>query len=381
MEPFLMRSDVEALKRDRSPTMRAQTADKVSRAFMSGGLSDTERSIAEDIVRILLADAEVLVRKSLASILSEFPDLPRDIARALAFDEIDVATPILMDSMALTDDDLIEIIHRCSGDHSLAIARRPYVSPVVSTELVVRNDEKIVSTLLHNRHAVLDEAAQHLIINTLGHAPRIMDMLAIRAALPITVVERLITRVSESVRGQLVSDFRVSRRHLDLLLLHAREHLLLTTMVDNAIPGDVRRLVEQIREDGRLTPTLLLRGLCLGDMDFVRMATSAMAGIPEDNAMRLLSDRGRAGAEQLYGQCGLPDSLRPVFQAVMSLVRRHQYAGEKRERALFRNSVYSWGLSYLGMNGQVLGHDQLITRVLMMRPERATGRRGRAKKV
>ena len=68
-----------------------------------------------------------------------------------------------------------------------------------------------------------------------------------------------------------------------------------------------------------------------------------------------------------------------IFQAVMSLVRRHEYTGAPRERALFRNSVYAWGLGYLGLEGSVLGHDQLITRVLIYRPERPTGRRGRTR--
>ena len=375
----LRMEDVDAIRQDRSPANRAATAEKVSQAFGSTDLTERERAIAEDIVRLLLRDAEVLVRRKLSDLLCGFPDLPRDIARALAQDVFEVAEPVLLESTVLDDDELIEIIHRCSVDHSIAIAKRPFVSSVLSTELVVLNDDRVVSALLGNKGALIDEAAQHLIINAHGNVPRIMDTLAIRAALPISVVERLVTLVTEHVTTKLVETYRVSTRHLELLRLHAREHLLLTTLSADATPEMITDAVTVLHDQGRLTPTLILRALCLGDLDFACQAMAVYAEIPMDNAVRLLSDRGRSGAEQLYAQCDMPESLRPVFQAVMSLVRRHEYAGGARERGLFRNSVYAWGLQYLGLEGTVLGHDQLITRVLIHRPERPTGRRGRSR--
>lgn len=378
-DPKLSLDDVDAIRRDRSPAVRGATAEKVSRAFASGDLTERERAVAEDIVRVLLRDAEVLVRRKLSDLLCGFPDLPKDIARALAQDEFAVAEPILLESTVLSDDDLIEIIHRCSTDHALSVAKRPFVSATLSTELVVLNDERVVSALLGNRGAVIDEPAQHLIINAHGQVPRIMDALAIRSALPISVVERLVTRVTEQVSARLMETYRISERHRELLRVHAREHLLLTTLATNATPEMVTDAVEVLHEQGRLTPTLILRALCLGDLEFACQAMARFADISVDNASRLLSDRGRSGAEQLYGQCHMPESLRPVFQAVMSLVRRHEYTGSPRERALFRNSVYAWGLGYLGLEGSVLGHDQLITRVLIYRPERPTGRRGRTR--
>ena len=375
----LTMEDVEALRRDRSAANRAATAERVSQALASSDLRDSERGIAEDIVRLLLRDAEVLVRRKLSELLCGFPDLPKDIVRTLAQDEFEVADLVLRESTVLGDDDLIEIIHRCSVSHAVAIAKRPFVSATVSTELVVRNDERVLAALLGNRNAVMDEPAQHLIINAHANTPRIMDALAVRAALPNSVVERLVTVVSEHVATRLLETYRVSPRHRDLLTVHAREHMLLTTMVEGATQEMIGDAVDVLREQDRLTPTLIVRALCLGDLDFVRFAMARLAEVPVDNATRLLSDRGRSGAEQFFSQCGLPESLRPVFQAVMSLVRRHQYTGDTRERSLFRNSVYAWGLGYLGLEGSVLGHDQLITRVLIYRPERPTGRRGRTR--
>ena len=365
MSSTLSIEDVDALRADPSIENRVTTAEKVGFAFTSGRLSESERRIAEEIVRLLIADAEIVVRQRLSESLKHHPDLPHDVAFDLASDVADVAVPMLANSKVLMDDDLHHIIHRCTNAHNVAIAQRPYVSPLVSTELITTNDESVITALLHNKNAQIDEPGHHLIINSFGGVPRIMDTMSMRDALPPTVVERLITCVSDAIQAQLVANYRLTPGYVETMLAHSREYLFLTSTVDEADDRALEALVLQLEDENRLTSTLVVRALCLGELEFVRHAMAVMARITYQSATRLLADRGRSGAEQLYDECGLPEHFKSMFGAVLSLMRKHRYGATPREKPLFRNSVYAWGLKQLSLPGTTMGPEQLITKLLL----------------
>ena len=66
-----------------------------------------------DILRRLIRDVEVTVRKALAGRLAGEASAPPDLIKPLANDEIEVAHSILLKSEVLQDIELIEIIeHR-----------------------------------------------------------------------------------------------------------------------------------------------------------------------------------------------------------------------------------------------------------------------------
>ncbi len=106
----LTRADVERLLTDPSPRTRARTTAKIAAQFDARMLSPAERRVAEDIFRTLVKDAGILVREALAAHLKSTPDLPHDVALALAKDVDSVALPMLKFSEVLTEEDLIEIV-------------------------------------------------------------------------------------------------------------------------------------------------------------------------------------------------------------------------------------------------------------------------------
>ena len=90
-------------------------------AEMELDLNDRETALIDDILNKLIADFETAVRRELADRLSSLECSPNEAVVALANDEIDVAKPILMQSSALRDQDLIEIIHNRSRQHQMSI--------------------------------------------------------------------------------------------------------------------------------------------------------------------------------------------------------------------------------------------------------------------
>ncbi|HEY9549740.1 MAG TPA: hypothetical protein VIR45_09585, partial [Kiloniellaceae bacterium] len=82
---------------DPSPDVRAETTAKIAAQYdrKYPRMTEVERTLAEDIFRRLVADAEVLVRQALAANLKTTADLPHDLAVALARDVDSVSLPVL----------------------------------------------------------------------------------------------------------------------------------------------------------------------------------------------------------------------------------------------------------------------------------------------
>src|SRR5688500_5450989 len=95
MAQLLTEADVKRLITNPSGEVRAETAAKVAEAFEQGALSASERALAEQIFRVMVQDAEIKVRESLASHLKSSANLPHDIAVRMAKDVEQVALPVL----------------------------------------------------------------------------------------------------------------------------------------------------------------------------------------------------------------------------------------------------------------------------------------------
>jgi uncharacterized protein (DUF2336 family) len=361
----LTMADVEQLRREPSTAQRAMMAEKVSLLLTDGQLGEAERKIARSLIEILARDAEIVVRERLARALQYSLDLPVEVAKTFAFDVLEVAEPILRHALVLEDSDLLAVIARCSSSHCVAVAQRPHVSAEVSGALIARKDETIAAALLANAGARIDEPGYHLVVDTFGSVPRIMDMVTLREALPMTVVERIVTLVADSVRERLAARYEMAPAQVAEILAQAREHLLLSTIEEDADPDDIEDLVRALVRKGDLTPTLILRALCMGEFVFVALAFAHMAGIQFVNAWQLLLDRGHSGSEQLYDRCWLPPRLKPVYRDVLAVAARYSYTGDTRLRGPYRSRVHEWGAAKLGVSQSVIGFDQMVTRLLL----------------
>ena len=106
----LSAEDVRRLSADPSPDARVETAAQVAQLLDLPGLSDGERTLAEEIVRIFVRDAEMRVRAALAEHLKASPRLPHELALALARDFAAVALPLLEFSVVLRAEDLVALV-------------------------------------------------------------------------------------------------------------------------------------------------------------------------------------------------------------------------------------------------------------------------------
>lgn len=337
MAGSLSRDDVERLLDDPSSAHRAETAAKVARGFGEGALSASERRLAEDIFRHLARDAELSVREALAAHLKQSPDLPPDVARRLAEDVDSVALPVLQYSAVLSDDDLVAIVREGRQNRQLAIASRSHVSETVSDALIDNGDATVVARLIDNEGARIADAAYERALAAHGREGSVGDSLARRGDLPAGVAARMIAAVAEQLQDYLINRTSLSPDAATDLILQARERALVELVGSRPIQdeAELERLVEQLAKAGRLSPWLVLRTLCFGDLAFFEASLARLARVPLANARILIHDEGELGLGSICRRAGLPERLLPAFRTALEVRLETDYDGTGNDRRRF----------------------------------------------
>jgi uncharacterized protein (DUF2336 family) len=181
-------------------TARAKCAERVAALYCQGRLDAIERGLAEETFRLLCYDGEIVVRRLLAECLKRVPRLPRDIALPLATDRSEIAVPFIEESPSLADRDLMAILRDHPGPHRTAIAVRQRVSEAVTDALCRCDDATTAATVLANEGAAVAPTTLHWLLDTRPE-PRILEAIARRRLLPITVGERLWRVLKDPVDG------------------------------------------------------------------------------------------------------------------------------------------------------------------------------------
>lgn len=333
-------ADVEKLLRDPSPGNRAETAHKIGQTYANTTLSADERAVAEEILRSMARDAEIMVRSALSESVKDNPNLPKDIAISLAADVVEVAEPMLQFSKALSDSDLLEIIqNKPPPGHQLAVARREYLSESLSDALVATDHEEVVAELVANDGATITESTMNRVIDGFGDSDRVNSSLVRRQSLPLTVSERLVSLVSDSLRDHLVTHHELSPSVASSILMQTRERATVGLVSAGTDVMDLENLVDQLNSNGRLTPTLMLRALCMGDTGFFEAALALRADISVVNAYTLIHDPGDRGFKALYKRCALPEDMYPVFRAAVEVAKETDYDGGEDDQSRYRQRM------------------------------------------
>jgi uncharacterized protein (DUF2336 family) len=354
MEEMLKEEDVRRLLASPDAGIRAEIAGKI--ASQHPALTETQRKLAEDIFRIMVKDAEVRVREALAQQLKANPLVPHDVALTLAQDVGSVALPILQFSEVLTDNDLLELVKIQDHDKLAAMAQRSHISADLSDALVNSGDGGVVATLVSNRGAELRETTLKQVVDQYSDGTTVSNALAERPGLPVTIVERLLNRVSENIRAHLLRRKDLSPEMATTLLIQAREQAVLG--ISNT-ESDVVKLVAHLHKHKRLTPSIILRAVCMGDMVFFETALAKLAEITVPNAQALIYDEGKRGFQALYQKSGLPQTLYPAMRAAIDISRGMKLDGEANDRERFSRKMIERILTQYGEQGVEFESDDL----------------------
>ncbi|MFL5252558.1 MAG: DUF2336 domain-containing protein [Rhodopila sp.] len=338
MAASLTSQDVTRLLSEPSAETRAELAGKVAAELAGAELTEAEAAVAKDIVRIMARDIETQVRASVAEGLRHSRNLPHDVALKLAEDIDSIAMPLLTDSLVLTDDDLAAIVRQGATGKQEAIAARPNLSEAVSDALISHAAEPAVARLMANDTAAIAESSMNHAMSRFADSDAVKQAMVLRPSLPPVIAERLVTLVSREWQTQLVNRHALPARAAADIILSSREQAILHLSMGASDTG-LHDMVAQMHRNGRLTPTLMLRALCSGDIAFFEAAMAVVGDVPLANAQVLIHDPSRQGLGALYRKAGLPERLLGTVRAAVDVVDETGFDGNARDLERFRARV------------------------------------------
>ena len=145
---------------------------------------------------------------------------------------------------------------------------------------------------------------------------------------------RLASDFQECVQADTVTDFQRPHRHAGLatdIILKSRERATISLSSDSGV-DDVMALVRQLSDHGRLTSSIILRALCMGDITFFECAMAHLSGVTLDNARRLIHDRGPLGLRAVFDKAKLPPAQFVAVRAALDVSRETQMDGGDNDR-------------------------------------------------
>lgn len=315
------RDDLEylfELARDKTVAGRRMLVATIGDLFFSQHdvLSDRERSLMTEILRQLIHDVEVSVRRALAERLAAQPLAPHELVIALANDEIEVAHPLLVNSDVLQDLELIEIIRNRTLEHQLAIGIRKSVSEEVADALIATDSVDVIKTLLENHNAKISQRTMEYLVEQSQRVDTYQNPLLRRPDLDTTLAKRMYWWVSAALRTYILDRYEIDPAELDETMESTVKAL--TENGDSHRPKAVE-LADELAERQEITPALILKTLREGEVALFAALFGKFTGIRLQLVQRMLFEPGGEGLAIACKGSGIDKS---TFASIYVLTRK-----------------------------------------------------------
>ena len=199
-------SELEEAISNGSSERRAKTLRRVTDLFVfgSGHFSQDHIALFDGVFRHLIEHIEQSARAVLASQLAPISNAPPQAIRALAFDDaIEVAGPVLAQSVKLDNAALVENARTKSQQHLLAISRRKSLAETVTDVLVERGDRQVALSAAENPGAKFSEAGYIRLVKRSEGDDQLAQSVGSRVEIPRHHFLRLLAKASQAVRLKL----------------------------------------------------------------------------------------------------------------------------------------------------------------------------------
>ena len=261
------------------------------------------------------------------------------MAARLARDVESVSLPIISFSPVFTDTDLAEIVRVGGPARQKAVAKRPKLSSRITTLLVEHGDEDVVATACANDNARFSEVTLQKALDRFAKSEQVLQAVAYRSTLPLSVSERLIDMVGEQLREHILSSHALSAERTMELIIGAKERATIDLIDQAGRAADPKSFVAHLHRVGRLSPSLLLRALAHGHMTFFEWAVAELAGVPHHRTWLMIHDAGPLGLKAICERAGLPPRLYSAFRAGVDAFHGLEFDGRAHDRERFQEHM------------------------------------------
>lgn len=186
--------------------LRALT--RITDLFVAGSGRHSKRQIElfGEVFKTLVAVIELETRVKLAHRLATDPNAPAALVRAFAFDDaVAVAGPVLSQSTALSESDLVANATTQGQGHLHAIAHRRTISEVITEILIKRGEPNVVHTVAKNAGARFSDGSFRELVARAGDDAQLSLHVGMRHDIPRHHFLKLLETASASVRARIAA--------------------------------------------------------------------------------------------------------------------------------------------------------------------------------
>lgn len=129
-----------------------------------------------------------------------------------------------------------------------------------------------------------------------------------------------IADLSESLRERLIAWHKLPDTLVHEVVTHGREGAIAMALASPQVQATPDQAAALLQGINLLTPTLLLRVLCLGQLSFATAGLARRAGVPLSDVEQRLRNQGAEGFASLYEAAQIPDELQRAFRAALQVL-------------------------------------------------------------
>ena len=341
-----------------SVSERVEATNALAKAYLHNSLSSEERDDAEAALTVLLEDPAPKVRMQMAETLADSTKAPRHIILSLAADNTEISTIVHSRSPVFLDAELSAAVAGGDLEQQIAISCRPFLSAEVVSAICNMGCQEACLGLLINPAARYSEADFHAMASRHGTVTEIRLILLDRADLPANTRLLLISKLGEAL-GSLVSDKSWLTKERAASTIGEACDKASITFAANAAEEDVDSLVKSLIDRGSMTPTFLLRAVCMGNITLVAKAFAELSGVSFAKVENILTKDRQSAFKSVYDRAGLPEQAYNVFRVAISTWRELLLSNSEINQARLPFIVTREVLqTYMGQQDEVV--DELL---------------------
>ncbi len=303
-------------------------------------LKDIEANLAEDIFRILIRDVEIKVRQTLAESLKNSRNLPKDIVNSLLRETDSISLPFIKYYQDLSSEDLMKIIDLSNLHQQKAVAGRLNLPEEISQYIVDKCPPEVVGILISNETAEIREETYNSILQKYFHDEDIKRRLVYRSELPVAIIEKMAHSLSEELKKRLILTHNIPINLATDIIEEVKEKTTLKISEEFSSDKQIEELVHQLYSSNRLSPNLIVRSICLGDLKFFEYALVYLSNTPIVEVRKVLFNTSADFMiRNLLRKAFIPKTLFPAVFTALKVLKDIHFDCRKNNRQAFGHRV------------------------------------------
>ena len=349
---------LEAVLECGQPEARIALARQLAALIADPETSLREREQVLPIMLKIATDTDRNVRRALADELVTLETLNADLVFAVIADEDAIAIPFLSATPALNPWHMLAILRVGDDARQSSVARRADLTVEAKSYILKAGTLAAALAMLVNPAVKLLPVDLQQLYQRLGQSGEMVERLLARPDLPLDVRITQAKRAAVRMRQLMAERGWLPANDAAELVADAEETAVLQVLSD-AETQERLHATAFLAAQHMLTPSLIIRAACVGEMRVVATALAHLTGHAPGRVEELIKSKGGNGIKSLINRSGLPLASHVILTAASQVMAELRSEGISLDADGFGRRL----LETLMMHSGALPHKEQVKQI------------------